>query len=276
MVGQVRGESEGACFHRRSEAHRPVQDGRALGYRRGVPSPPSPPESRLADAPVEVRRSKRRKRTVQAYLRDDTVVVLLPARMSKAEERYWVAVMVQRLQGQEHRQQRRRQASDADLFARAGELSRRYLDGKAHPAEVRWVTNQNDRWGSCTPESRTIRLSARLRELPGWVADYVLVHELAHLLEPGHGKVFWRLVERYPKTERARGFLEGVAAAAGLPTEPCDDAAPSAETEVNAAAERVGADSEPLPVGPFEDAAAAPDAQPQPPYSAGPGQDALW
>ena len=73
------------------------------------------------------------------------------------------------------------------------------------------------RWASCTPAEGTIRLSRRLLDMPTWVQDYVLVHELAHLLEPGHGPSFWRLVERYPRTERARGYLDGVSAAANLP-----------------------------------------------------------
>jgi len=81
---------------------------------------------------------------------------------------------------------------------------------------VRWVDNQGSRWGSCTPIDATIRLSSRLRGMPTWVIDYVLVHELAHLLVPGHGPAFWAEVGRYPRSERARGYLEGVAAVAGL------------------------------------------------------------
>jgi predicted metal-dependent hydrolase len=81
---------------------------------------------------------------------------------------------------------------------------------------VRWVTNQNGRWGSCTPVDRTIRISHRVQEMPDWVIDYVLVHELAHLVVPSHSAEFWDLVARYPKTERARGYLEGVSAAACL------------------------------------------------------------
>jgi hypothetical protein len=72
------------------------------------------------------------------------------------------------------------------------------------------------RWASCTPQDRTIRISERLREAPGWVVDYVLVHELAHLLAPGHDDYFWSLVHHYPRTERAIGYLEGLSAAAGL------------------------------------------------------------
>jgi hypothetical protein len=48
------------------------------------------------------------------------------------------------------------------------------------------------------------------------VVDYVLVHELAHLLAPGHDEYFWSLVRAYPRTERAIGYLEGLSAAAGL------------------------------------------------------------
>ena len=162
---------------------------------------------------VQVRRSARRRRTVSAYRDDDgTVVVLLPARLTRAEEREWVEVMVERVL----RAERRRQPSDLDLLRRATQLSERYLEGLARPSTVRWVGNQDRRWGSCTPADGAIRLSERLRGMPEWVVDYVLVHELAHLLESGHTPAFWRLVERYPRTERARGFLEGVSVAAGL------------------------------------------------------------
>jgi predicted metal-dependent hydrolase len=74
---------------------------------------------------------------------------------------------------------------------------------------VRWVDNQRQRWGSCTPGDRTIRLSVRLQGMPGWVIDYVLVHELAHLIEPGHDAAFWGWVDRYPQSERAKGYLLG-------------------------------------------------------------------
>jgi predicted metal-dependent hydrolase len=168
--------------------------------------PPVPP----GDQPVvEVRRSKRRRRTVAAYREDGKVVVLVPARFTRAEERHWVSTMLARLE----RSERRRRPSDQALLDRAAALNERHLDGRATPASVRWVDNQLSRWGSCTPSDRSIRLSTRLQGMPPWVVDYVLVHELAHLVEAGHTTAFWSLVDRYPKAERARGFLEGYAAA---------------------------------------------------------------
>lgn len=106
--------------------------------------------------------------------------------------------------------------SDEQLLQRAADLSRRFLGAMAKPSSIAWVTNQNSRWGSCTPADGTIRISARVKGMPSWVLDYVILHELTHLLQPGHGSEFWSLLESYPRTERARGYLEGVAATAGL------------------------------------------------------------
>jgi predicted metal-dependent hydrolase len=164
---------------------------------------------------IEVRRSQRRRRTVSAYRDGERVVVLIPAQFSRAEEREWVDRMLERLDARDRRTRR----TDADLATRAERLATRYLPDHptaAHPASVRWVGNQNGRWGSCTPADRTIRISHRVREMPDWVIDYVLLHELAHLVVASHSTDFWALVARYPKAERARGFLEGVSAAAGL------------------------------------------------------------
>jgi predicted metal-dependent hydrolase len=174
-----------------------------------------PSVDRAAPA-VEVRRSARRRRTVSAYRDGDLTVVLIPARFSKAEERRWVAEMVARLQARDLRRVRGPRSSDTALLTRARQLAETVLAGRPDPVSVRWVSNMASRWGSCTPTDGTIRISARLREMPGWVLDYVLVHELAHLLVPGHGEDFWELVRAYPRAERARGYLEGVAAAAHL------------------------------------------------------------
>lgn len=164
---------------------------------------------------VEVRRSQRRRRTVSAYREGERVVVLIPDRFSRAEETEWVERMLARLAAREERIRR----TDDELLARARRLIARYLPdhaGTAVPASVRWVSNQNGRWGSCTPDDATIRISHRIQEMPDWVIDYVLLHELSHLVVPSHSARFWDLVNRYPKAERARGYLEGISAATGL------------------------------------------------------------
>ena len=78
------------------------------------------------------------------------------------------------------------------------------------PKSVRWVDNMRQRWGSCTPEDGTSACRRVSRPIPPWVLDYVLVHELAHLLVDSHGPEHDELVDRYPLAERARGFLMAV------------------------------------------------------------------
>jgi predicted metal-dependent hydrolase len=161
---------------------------------------------------VEVRRSSRRRRTVSAYREGDRIVVLVPASLSRKQEAEWVETMVARVE----RAEARRRPTDVQLARRAATLSEIWLEGRAVPASVRWVDNQRSRWGSCTPSDRTIRLSRRLQEMPDWVVDYVLVHELAHLIEPGHSAKFWSWVERYPHAERAKAWLDGYSIGARL------------------------------------------------------------
>lgn len=168
---------------------------------------------------MEVRRSRRRKSTVSAYRDGERTIVAIPARFTRAQEREWVQRMLDRLADSE----RRRRPSDDELERRAVELSEKYLDGRAHPTSVRWSGNQDRRWGSCTLIDGTIRISTRVRGMPPWVLDYVLLHELAHLLHAGHGPAFWKLLESYPRTDRARGFLEGVSFARDADLEPDGD-----------------------------------------------------
>jgi predicted metal-dependent hydrolase len=164
---------------------------------------------------VEIRRSRRRRRTVQAYQEGDTVVVLMPAGLSRAAEQRHVADLLGRLT----RRERRRHPSEPDLARRAEALRARYLPEAPEPASVRYVSNQLHRWGSCTPADRSIRLTDRMIGMPGWVLDYVLLHELCHLVVAAHDARFQALLDRFPQVERAKGFLAGYehARAAGGP-----------------------------------------------------------
>lgn len=147
---------------------------------------------------IEVVRSARRRRTVQAREVDGKLRVSIPASMTTTEERRWITEM-------ERRFARRSAAREVDIVARAQYLARAHH--LPQPAAVRWVENQQARWGSCTPGDGTIRVTHRLAEFPAWVLDYVLVHELAHLAVPNHSPAFWALVGRYRLAERARGYL---------------------------------------------------------------------
>ncbi len=152
------------------------------------------------DAPftVEVQRSARRRRTVGARIAGNVLRITIPAWMSHAEQDHWVDVMSARF--------RRKLSTDRiDLDARAALLARRH--DLAQPESIRWSDDMNSRWGSCTPATATIRVSSRVATFPDWVVDYVLVHELAHLTIASHSKAFWKIVHRYPKSERAIGYL---------------------------------------------------------------------
>ncbi len=157
---------------------------------------------------VELRRSTRRRRSADANLEDGRVVVRLPAGLSAEQEAALIGRLVRRVTGADRA---RAQGGDEALAVRAHELADRYLDG-VRAEVVTWSTRMRRRHGSCTPATRTVRVSARLAAAPGYVVDYVLVHELAHLQHPDHSEAFWALVGRFPAAERARGYLEGFAA----------------------------------------------------------------
>jgi predicted metal-dependent hydrolase len=163
--------------------------------------------------PVQVIRSRRRRRTLQARIVDGVIEVRVPLGMPAAVEQSEVEALVARLE-------KRRAKSDIDLVQRAETLSRKY--SLRTPTSIEWSARQRALWGSCSTSDGIIRISDRLRGLPTWVLDYVIVHELAHLTHRRHDAAFYALADRYPQAERARGFLLavdlGVAAAGeGLP-----------------------------------------------------------
>jgi predicted metal-dependent hydrolase len=155
---------------------------------------------------IRIIRSDRRRKTVSARPVGDVLEVYAPAEISDAELEPIIARLQQRVQ----RRQARRELDAADLAQIAAQLNRQYFDGKLRWHALSWVTNQEQRYGSCTPANQTIRISHRLATMPRFVLEYVVMHELAHLVEANHGPRFWKLVNRYPRTERARGYLMAV------------------------------------------------------------------
>ncbi len=151
------------------------------------------------DLPVEIIRSAKRKKTVSARVVNGTIQIRMPVGLTQEQEDGHVADLVRKLD--------RKAASRAiDLTERAHELAGEYE--LPLPTSVKWVSNQNTRWGSCTMSHGTIRLSDRMSSFPQYVVDFVLLHELTHLVEPDHSQRFHELMERFPKAERAEGYLE--------------------------------------------------------------------
>ncbi|MDP2471866.1 MAG: SprT family zinc-dependent metalloprotease [Candidatus Palauibacterales bacterium] len=60
-----------------------------------------------------------------------------------------------------------------------------------------YVQQMKTRWGSCNPDARTIRLNTELATKPPERLEYIVVHELVHLLEPTHNARFVRLMDRH-------------------------------------------------------------------------------
>ena len=166
---------------------------------------------------VEIRASARRKKTGTAHWSGSRIVVQIPARLRGRERVAFVDDLVVRLLTQRPQSS----AGDATLEERAVVLAEMYNDGVL-PSSVRWVNNQQARWASCSPASREIRVSSRLRQCPEWVIDAVLVHELAHLQEADHSTQFYAIADRHPRQVDSALFLEGYALGLGLRIEESD------------------------------------------------------
>ena len=166
---------------------------------------------------VEIRASSRRKKTGTAHWSGSRIVVQIPARLRGRERVAFVDDLVVRLLTQRPQSS----AGDATLEERAVVLAELYNDGVL-PSSVRWVNNQQARWASCSPASREIRVSSRLRQCPEWVIDAVLVHELAHLQEADHSTQFYAIADRHPRQVDSALFLEGYALGLGLRIEASD------------------------------------------------------
>ena len=150
---------------------------------------------------------RKRVKHVNARLRDDTLLVSAPLHMPETVLAPLIAdlarKLVRRLRGQAVN-------AEEDALVLARRVATRF-PAPVDIAQVRFVTTQQACWGSYSPTTRTIRLNASLRQMPRWILEYVVVHELAHTVHPNHAPAFWTLVRRvYPKTDQARAFLAGV------------------------------------------------------------------
>ena len=158
---------------------------------------------------ITIIRSKRRKKTIQTKYGDGQLWIYVPAGMSTKDERKWIDRMIERNKRWEQKTTLKK--SDTWLQQHAQALNKKYFDGVLN-FSIMFVTNQHSRFGSCTSIDKTIRISERVKTMPLWVQDYIIIHELTHLLHPDHSKDFWRKVNQYKYAERAKGYLIAVGA----------------------------------------------------------------
>jgi hypothetical protein len=161
----------------------------------------------MAPSQVTIVRSRRRKKTIQTKYAGGHLWVYLPAGMSSHDEQKWIAKMIERSERWE--QKRTVTKSDTWLLQRAQQFNKKYFNGTLD-FSITFVTNQNSRFGSCTSVDKTIRISDKVKTMPLWVQDYIIIHELTHLLYPDHSKKFWETVNQYKYAERAKGYLIAV------------------------------------------------------------------
>jgi predicted metal-dependent hydrolase len=157
----------------------------------------------------EVRRSKRRKKSVGAFRENGKTIVVAPIRMSLKEIAIYAEELISKLDNHYEKI-----TSNEVLHQRAKYLVANYLEFdlfETHPVpiEITWVTNQNSRWGSCTPHDGKIRISHRLQAAPQYVIDAVLLHELIHLIVPDHSEKFYAHLSKFEDYKLAKEFLAG-------------------------------------------------------------------
>ncbi|MFN8420591.1 MAG: M48 family metallopeptidase [Anaerolineae bacterium] len=152
-----------------------------------------------------------RLRTMARWSLHGTVIKLrIPRGTSHKDVQRLIEGIIPRVARQRKRSARR---TDVDLTQRAQEINQRYFNGELMWNSIRWVSNMRNRLGSCTTGGATdgdIRISERIRNWPQYVVDYVIAHEICHRKHPDHSAAFWDFLARYPHTEKALGFIEGI------------------------------------------------------------------
>ncbi|OUO60777.1 SprT family zinc-dependent metalloprotease [Olsenella sp. An270] len=114
-----------------------------------------------------------------------------------------------------------------ELAARLPEVAARMEAALGVHASGWQLRAMSTRWGSCTPRTARVRINVRLAAYPPTCLDYVVAHELTHLLEPSHSERFHALLAgAYPNEHAARALLRRPArelAADSCPTVNADE-----------------------------------------------------
>ena len=153
---------------------------------------------------IKIIRSPKRKRTISAQLTKGVLSIKAPAGISEEELEKSISRLRKRIINQELKRDLK---VKEDLKEAAERLNRKYFGGRLKIESIEYSTNQNKRFGCCNFKTGNILISHRLADMPDWVRDYVIVHELAHLVVPNHSRAFQELAAQYRLKERAIGYL---------------------------------------------------------------------
>lgn len=166
---------------------------------------------------IELQRRRVRHLYLRVHLATGSVRVVAPPRVSDGEVRGFVVGKLPWIR----RQLARLAAPGTQLglplqWPAPGRAERERLRLAAHALLPNWearlgvrcsrltVRRMRSRWGSCSPQSGAIRLSTELLRHPPDCLEYVLVHELVHLLEPSHNARFRGFMDQFLPDWRAR------------------------------------------------------------------------
>jgi hypothetical protein len=146
--------------------------------------------------------------------REGEVIVRAPRHCTDAQIELFVSNHADWIAGGIERQRQRAEAHPeptpeqrAALIARAKEYLPRRVQYFASVMELMptgiTITGARTRFGSCSPKNR-LSFSWRLMQYPDAAIDYVVVHELAHIVHKNHGKMFYALIESVLPDYKAR------------------------------------------------------------------------
>lgn len=153
---------------------------------------------------IKITRSEKRKSTIGARIKNGIMYVNAPVdipdiKLQKIIEKFKLRFEKKKL--------KRELSKTHNLMEILQRLNERYFEGKIQVNSIEYSANQDKKFGCCNCKARIIRISHQLAQMPDWVRDYVIIHEMAHIIEPNHSDSFWDIVNRYKLAERARGYL---------------------------------------------------------------------
>lgn len=153
---------------------------------------------------TKIIRSEKRRRTISAKVVDGVMYINAPVNIPDERLQKIIKNFKLRFEKRELKKELNKTHNLMEIFQR---LNERYFDGKIQINTIEYSANQDKRFGCCNYKTKVIRISHQLAQMPDWVRDYVIIHEMAHIIEPNHSKLFWDIVNRYSLAERSRGYL---------------------------------------------------------------------